>query len=123
GTGEHPHFVVVDDANKYTDSADEFRAAINWWKGQMSTRGIVSSIGWRRIAMGQRLRMDDVPKACIDLGYDVVCLPMWAWPEPTAEEISRGDWRPGSTKLPAEIAAAYGLKRPAGAELPWPGWL
>lgn len=126
GTGEHPHFLVVDDANKYTDSADEFRSAVRWWKGQMSTRGIVSSIGSRRIAIGQRLKMDDVPKACVDLGYDVVCMPMWAWPEQSPEEILRGDWRPGPTQLPEIIAEAYGLKRPIGADgsVPaWKGWV
>jgi predicted phage terminase large subunit-like protein len=57
------------------------------------------------------------------MGYDVVSLPMWAWDEPNAAEILRGDWRPGPTKLPAEIAEAYGLKRPAGLDGPWNGWI
>lgn len=126
GTGEHPHFIVCDDANKFTDSPKEFRAAVEWWKGQMSTRGIVSSIGSRRIAIGQRLRMEDVPRACVDMGYDVVCMPMWAWDEPKLEEIQRGDWRPKPTSLPELLAKAYGLKRPIGTDgtvEPWKGWV
>lgn len=126
GTGEHPHFVVVDDANKFTDPPKVFRAAVNWWKGQMSTRGIVSSIGSRHIAIGQRLRMDDVPKVCIDLGYDIVCMPMWSWPEATAGEVLRGDWRPKPTRLPQLVAEAYGLKKPIGSDgtvEPYTGWV
>lgn len=99
GTGEHPHFVVADDANKQTDSAAEFRGSVSWWTGQMSTRGIVASVDSRHVVIGQRLIMDDVPGACINLGYDVVCMPMWAWDPPSETELSRGDWRPKPTAL------------------------
>jgi predicted phage terminase large subunit-like protein len=124
GTGEHPHFVVVDDANKAEDPPIAFRSAIAWWKGQMSSRGIVASIGSRRIALGQRLQMDDVPGACIALGYDTVCLPMWAWSLPTKEDIERKTWFPQPTAIgwvdwrkPGELLWPEGIIEAAAREL------
>lgn len=118
GTGEHPHFLVCDDANKATDTAADFRAAISWWTGQMSTRGILRGIGSRRVVLGQRLELMDVPQACIDLGYDHVCLPMWAF-EPTLDAV--GNPLPAiPTKLPRSIAERYGM---VDGEIEWLGWL
>lgn len=124
GTGEHPHFVCVDDANKAEDKPIEFKNSVSWWKGQMSSRGIVASIGSRRIAMGQRLTMADVPGACIDMGYDIVCFPMWAWEPPTLQEIEKQVWRPKPTAIgwvdtrsPGELLWPEGIPEAKAREL------
>lgn len=77
GTGEHPHFVIVDDANnvKQAESAKERQAVADWMTLTMSTRGI--TVGCRKINIQQRLHEYDLTGYLLEKGgYEHLCLPM-----------------------------------------------
>lgn len=94
GTGEHPHFIVVDDPNnvKQAESAAERQSCSDWWTMTMPTRGI--SLKSKRVIIQQRLHEQDLTGVCLEMGgYDHLCLPMrFDGPRP-ATSIGFVDWR------------------------------
>lgn len=77
GTGEHPDFIVVDDPHSVAqaDSARHRQAAIDWWRGTVSSRGNMRGV--RRVVIMQRLHEDDLSGHILESGgWDHICLPM-----------------------------------------------
>lgn len=60
GTGLHPDFTIIDDALSADDARSEVKrkAAVDWWEGTISTRGITRKTFVIHIA--QRLHEDDL---------------------------------------------------------------
>lgn len=98
GTGEHPDYLVVDDAHSAVEaeSDKERQAAIEWWDGTISTRGV--SRGVRRVVIGQRLHVNDLPGHLLKRGgFDHLCLPM-EYEAGQAKETSLGRTDPRETE-------------------------
>jgi predicted phage terminase large subunit-like protein len=77
GTGEHPDFAVCDDPHsaQQADSDVQRQAAIDWWDGTISTRGI--SRGVRQVIIMQRLHKKDLSSHVLSQsGWTHICLPM-----------------------------------------------
>src|SRR5262245_20677668 len=60
GTGEHPDYLICDDPHnvKESESDAERQAALDWWDGTVSTRGVW--IGVRRVIIMQPLHVKDL---------------------------------------------------------------
>lgn len=94
GTGVHPHFVIVDDANnaKQAESQTERQSVADWWTLTMSTRGV--TLGVKKIVIQQRLHEEDLTGVCLAQGgYDHLCLPMRYEGSRKPTNIGFVDWR------------------------------
>lgn len=83
GTGEHPHFIIIDDPIKAgdADSPVARKKVIDWWTGTISMRGASSVQDVRRVVIMQRLHEGDLAGYLAKQdGWDVICLPMRAEP-------------------------------------------
>jgi hypothetical protein len=69
GTGEHPHFIVIDDPHnvKKAQSYAERTQAIDWIDQTLGSRGII--LDSRRVMVMQRLHENDASAHVIEKGY------------------------------------------------------
>lgn len=67
GTGEHPNFKIIDDPHnvKQSESDVERKAALNWYSGTMSSRGLILNAA--TIIIMQRLHQHDLTGYIMDL--------------------------------------------------------
>lgn len=112
GTGEHPDYIVVDDAMnaKDADSPAAKRKVKEWWRGTMPTRGMGRRVG--RVVLGQRLANDDLPGIILENEADKwekLILPMEYEPgrmNPTCLGWSDPRQRPGELLWPQMFGAS-----------------
>jgi predicted phage terminase large subunit-like protein len=81
GLGEHPNFVLVDDAHKTKEAESEVERmnVRDWWQGTVATRGILK--GSRRVVIMQRLHEGDLSGVVIgEKRARHICLPMFFEP-------------------------------------------
>ena len=90
GTGEHPDFVIVDDAITEQQSRSEVEraAANNWIDRTLSTRGIARKV--RTLVIGQRLHIEDPPGHLVDKGWRYIAFPMEYEVERAATDVDPG---------------------------------
>ena len=77
GTGEHPHFVIVDDPHSVeeAESAASRQSVKDWWTLTMATRGIAVDVG--SVGICQRTHEDDWSALVLQEGtWDHIRLPM-----------------------------------------------
>lgn len=77
GTGEHPDFIIIDDAltAAQAESEPERTSANQWFTGTISSRGV--SRGVSIAVIGQRLHEDDLPGFLLKKGgWRHICFPM-----------------------------------------------
>jgi predicted phage terminase large subunit-like protein len=76
GLGEHPQFILVDDALNATQaaSAQERENCTKWWDSTVASRGLVRGV--RRVVIGQRLHVHDLTGHLLARGgFEHICLP------------------------------------------------
>lgn len=77
GTGEHPHYIIIDDPHtaQQATSPAERQAAIDWFDQTISSRG--STSGVRIVLVMQRLHQEDLAGHLLAKGgWHHVCFPM-----------------------------------------------
>lgn len=78
GTGEHPDFLIVDDAHstKEASSPAQRQEAIDWWDGTIAFRGMTRGVC--RVVIGQRQHQNDLYGHLARIGefQDHIVLPM-----------------------------------------------
>lgn len=76
GTGEHPHYVIIDDPITALDARSKAARdeVINWFTGTISSRGVALDV--RVIIVMQRLNEDDLSGHQIAKGARLLKLPM-----------------------------------------------
>lgn len=103
GTGNRADFIIGDDLHKVSDATSEKKRqyTVDWWNTEMSNRG--SGTDSRYAMISHRVHEFDAPGACIELGYEVLCIPQ--------------EYEPANT-----IVSVLGWKDPRkiDGELMWP---
>lgn len=77
GTGEHPDFIIIDDALSAAEAQSDAgrKRVIQWFKGTLATRGV--GRGVNILCIAQRLHEEDLPGYLLSQGgWYHVCWPM-----------------------------------------------
>jgi len=79
GTGQHPHFIVIDDphSTKKAESAVEVQQALNWIDGTLSTRGAAADVDAAIVIVMQRQSLRDATHHVLEQGgWELLLIPM-----------------------------------------------
>lgn len=108
GTGLHPDIIGIDDPHnvRQSESDTQRQAAIDWFTGTISSRGMTRSV--RKVVIMQRLHVKDLSGHIIKQmaqhgGWDHICLPM--------------EWEPDRMQ---STSLGWCDERTATGELLWP---
>jgi predicted phage terminase large subunit-like protein len=130
GLGEHPQYILVDDALNATQASSsiERETCSKWWDSTVASRGLVRGV--RRVVIGQRLHVHDLTGHLLERGgFEHICLPYKFEPgrmEPTSLGWNDPRQVPGELlwtaipdrmkqeldKFPPRVAAAQLQQRP-----------